>query len=193
MKVFFTASQRGKKKFGKYYTTIASEIKKLGFTLIDDDILTTDSEEFYSKFEDNNHEVHVQFYKEELKKLQDAEINIFDCSFHSLSIGFIIEKSLELNKPTIVLYHKDHAPIFLRGVEEEKLLARSYGEQDISKIVRKVLEEAQEQRDKRFNFFISPRLLLYLEQICKKEGVTKSYFIRNLILEHKKKNEASLK
>lgn len=187
MKIFFTASQRGKEKFTKYYQVIENEIKRLGYNLIEDDLLTIKSNDFYSQFKENDQESHIKFYRDELKRLQDSEINIFECSFHSLSIGFIIEKSLELNKPTIVLYHKEYRPLFLSGVEDEKLIVKSYTEKDLARTLKNALNEAQDQRDKRFNFFISPRLLQYLEKACKKEGCTKSYFIRNLILEHKKK------
>lgn len=188
MKVFFTASQRGKKQFGKYYEIIAREIRKLGYDLIQDDLLTTKTQEFYRQF--GNQAKQIQYYREELEKIQDAEINVFECSFHSLSIGFIIEKSLEFNKPTILFFHEQYEPLFLKGIIEEKLFVKKYNDKTLSQEVKKVLDEAKTMRDKRFNFFISPKLLAYLEDTSNKMGVTKSRFIRDLILHHKKDNES---
>jgi len=113
---------------------------------------------------------------------------VFYCSFGSLSIGFIIERSLEFNKPTIVLYYKDNLPFFLSGIKDEKVIVMKYDDDTIVQVVEKALQIASELRDKRFNFFISPELLSYLESSSKKEGVTKSLFIRNLLLEHRKKS-----
>lgn len=190
MKVFFTASQRGKKDFGAYYKSIASQIQSLGYGLLEDDLLTMNSDEFYKAIASQEAES-SKFYKQEIKNLQDAEINVFECSFHSLSIGFIIEKSLELSKPTVILYHEKNKPHFLMSIDEEKLIVKSYNEKNLPKIVQECLAEAKQQRDKRFNFFISPRLLAYLEKASSDSGVTKSRFIRDLILDHKKKHTAS--
>lgn len=188
MKIFFTASQRGKKLFLPYYEKIAQAIKQSRHTIVEDDLLTLKTDEFYSKFEDNDRDAFMEFYEGELEKIKNADINVFDCSFGSLSIGFIIEKSLEFNKPTVVLYYKDHLPFFLSGIKDEKVIMMEYSDDTIDQVVEKSLKIASELRDKRFNFFISPELLNYLEITSKKEGITKSLFIRSLILEHRRKN-----
>lgn len=190
MKVFFTASQRGKKLYLSHYKKIEEIIRKMNFTVIEDDLLTLETNEFYDKFGENNRQAFVEFYEKELEKIKNADINIFDCSFGSLSIGFIIEKSLEFNKPTLVLYYGDNAPFFLAGAQDEKLIIVNYNEKNLEEVLGKNLQIASELRDKRFNFFISPEQLNYLEVSAKKEGITKSLFIRNLILEHRKKSRS---
>jgi predicted DNA binding CopG/RHH family protein len=72
----------------------------------------------------------------------------------------------------------------LTGIEDEKLIIRSYTEKNLKKILKEAIDLARQRSDKRFNFFISQKLLNYLESISKKEGINKSTFIRNLILEH---------
>lgn len=190
MKVFFTASQRGKKEFGKSYSKIAEVIHKNGLNLIDDDILSTSTKKFYQDLDEGGDDLSNQLYKEKMKHLHEADIAIFDCSVHSLSIGYILEKSLELNKPTIALYIKGKEPYFLEGAADEKLITKSYTLSTLEKVLSECLENAKERRDKRFNFFISPRLLEYLESTSKKMGITKSTFIRNLLLEHKGRNSS---
>lgn len=188
MKIFFTASQRGKKTYQTFYDRIAQTIKKEGFSLLDDDILTQSSESFYKQMETGGRKALIDFYNTELDRIQKADINVFDCSFGSLSIGYIVEKSLEYNKPTLILYYKDNVPFFLGGSRDEKLMLGSYNEKNLEQVVKDVLKRANDLRDKRFNFFISPRLLSYIESASKKIGVTKSVFIRNLIIDHQRKN-----
>lgn len=188
MKILFTASQRGKKQFGSVYKKIQSIAGNLGYELIHDDIVSEEPEDLYKALEDGNHKVQVAFYNKKIDSIKQADICVFEASTHSLSIGFVIQKSLEFNKPTIVLYLKDRKPLFFSGLENDKLILQEYEEDTLEKKLSLALQDAIHLREKRFNFFISPGLLHYLEQASKKEGITKSTFIRNLILTHQKKN-----
>lgn len=187
MKILFTASQRGKKQFGQSYKDIHNFIAKSGYTLIQDDILSEEPEELYKALESGDHKKQTEFYNKKIDSIQKSDLCVFEVSTHSLSIGFVIQKALEFNKPTIVLYLKDHKPLFFTGVDNEKLILQEYTISNLEKQLSIALQEALHLREKRFNFFISPALLSYLEHTSKKEGVTKSTFIRNLILAHKKK------
>ncbi len=188
MKVFFTASMRGQKEFREYYEKIYHTIEELGYTQLDDEVITSRRTAFYDKLEKEGRNAYIQLYKRSMQALHEADICIFECSVHSLSIGFVIQKSLDFNKPTIVLYYKNNLPHFLMGAQEEKLIVRSYTEHTIKKVLKETLKDARERKDKRFNFFITPKLLHYLEKISKEQGVTKSKFIRSLIFEYMKKN-----
>lgn len=188
MKVFFTASQRGKKQFGAVYKRIQSYTQKQKFTLLEDDIFTEEPTHLYKALESGDHKVQIDFYHKKINTIKEADICIFEVSTHSLSIGFVIQKALEFNKPTIVLYMKGYVPHFLSGVENEKILLKEYEANSLEEKLQESLKEALDLREKRFNFFISPNLLSYLESASKNEGITKSTFIRNLILAHKKKH-----
>ncbi|KKR33828.1 MAG: hypothetical protein UT63_C0011G0010 [Candidatus Gottesmanbacteria bacterium GW2011_GWC2_39_8] len=189
MKVFFTASQRGKSYFDFYYKKIFKIIKSLGYELIDDEIISIPSKSFYETLEKEGKKGDKELYKTNLKNIREADINIFDCSMHSLSIGFMIDKSLELNKPTIALFLEEHDPHFLEGIEEDKLIIRSYTDTSLPKIIKESLNIARNKKDKRFNFFVTPNLLTYLEKESKKRNITKSTFIRNLIFDHMHHNK----
>lgn len=188
MKIFFTASQRGKKYFDEYYNIIYKKVEERGFHHIDSTLVNMSVDDFYNRFEQKGLQSYNDLYKENLELIKEADVVVFECSFNSLSIGFMVEKALEMNKPTIVLYLKEHTPYFLAGTKEDKLIAKSYTKDDLEKIVDKVIDEAIQLRDKRFNFFISPGLLTYLENAARQEGITKSAFLRNLLLAHKKKS-----
>lgn len=192
MKVYFTSTQRAKDEYLDYLKKIYSEIQGAGYQMIDDDLFTTSKNEFFTKMEKSDRKFYEDFYKTKMKYLHQADICVFESTVHSLSMGFFIQKALELNKPTILLHYKEYAPFFLIGSNDDKLIIKSYTEKNIKKVVREALEIARERRDKRFNFFISPKLLDYLEKSSHDEGVTKSKFIRNLIVNKMRKEEQEM-
>ncbi|MCX7997247.1 MAG: hypothetical protein N2691_05880 [Patescibacteria group bacterium] len=181
MKVFLTSAYTSEKDTRARLRCIYDEIARLGYTHLFDENIRLSYEEFAEKFKDSEKE-YANHSLRFIKNIQIADICVFEVSIHSIGIGFSIEKSLEMNKPTVVIYLKGHRPIFLSGVADEKLIIREYTEKNYKKIIAEALDIARERRDKRFNFFISPKLLEYLENASAAEGVTKSKFIRNLIV-----------
>mgnify|MGYP001594695924 CR=1 FL=1 len=190
MKIFFTSSQRGKEFFLENYKRIQIALEQIPESkLIEDDLLNEESGSFYKKLELGGQKAYINFYQQELNYLKTADINVFDCSFHSLSIGFTIQRSLDINKPTIVLYEENNTPYFLTGIEEEKFIISSYNKTNLEAVVNKAVKLAMDVRDKRFNFFIRPDLLNYITEVSRRDDIPISVFLRNLILEHKKKNK----
>lgn len=187
MKIFFTASLRGQTDYGKYYTKIAQTVEKLGLKNLDDEIFKL-SPSYYDSLQKQGRDAYVDLYDRKISRLNSADICMFECTLPSLSIGFLIQKALDFNKPVIILYFDQNTPQFISGISEDKLIVRQYTEKNIESVVEESIEEAKHLQDKRFNFFISPNLLTYLEKASKREGITKSTFIRNLIVAHKKKH-----
>ncbi len=187
MKIFFTASLRGQAEFGTYYKEIFWLIEKTGAKNLDDEILKL-SKDYYGTIQEQGRAACVNLYQRKIKSLQQADICIFEGSVPSLSIGYLIDKALDFNKPTIILYYKSSTPQFISGIEGGKIVLKQYLANTLQKSFESALEEAKHLQDKRFNFFISPDLLNYLERASKEIGITKSTFIRNLILQHKKKH-----
>ncbi len=187
MKVFFTASLRGQNEFGKFYKTIYSAIEKKNYKNLDNEILVL-SEKYYNDIQKAGRTAFINLYQRKLKNLQIADICIFEGSLPSLSIGYLIQKALDFNKPVIILYYKENVPQFIAGINEEKLIVKNYNDSNLLTVLDEAIQEARNLQDKRFNFFISPSLLNYLEKASNKEGITKSTFIRNLIIAHRKKN-----
>lgn len=181
MKVYFTASLRGVQFYKEYYEKIFHFIEKLGHTHLDKEILTLNSVQYYSELEYKGHDADVDLYNRKMRTLQQADVCIFESSFHSLSIGFQIEKALYYLKPTIVLYLDNNKPHFLEGIENEKLIISAYKTSNVHKVLRESIAKANKKKEQRFNFFLSPELLTYLEETSKKKGLTKSRYIRSLI------------
>lgn len=186
MKVFFTASLRGQHEFGKYYEQIFGRLKHLGYTHLDNEILTL-SKNYYDKIQKEGRTACVDLYQRKMKHLKEADIYMFECTVPSLSIGYQILKAIDFNRPTVILHLKGNIPQFISGIDNDKLIVKGYTPETLEEIVDSSIREATDLQDKRFNFFINPYLLNYLQKVSKEQNITKSTFIRNLILTHKKK------
>ena len=188
MKIYFTAPIKGVDHVEKHIRTIYEAIKKLGYTHIGNIVdRLNQGGSFYEKLDKGGITTHSSYFEDTINKIKTADINVFEGSIPSLGVGFQVERSLDYNKPTIVLYLKEGTPHFLAGTHNDKLLLKEYTKDNLTQVVHEALEEAKHVADKRFNFFISPSLLSFLEEESKKFDMTKSAFIRKLILEHKKR------
>ena len=79
-----------------------------------------------------------------VKGIQSADICIFEISFKSLGGGYLIHLALTLSKPTIILYYKENKPHIFSAVVDERLILKSYNEQNLIKVVERVLNAANE-------------------------------------------------
>ncbi len=193
MKIFFTGSLRGKKEFGLYYKQIYDLIESFGYKNLDDEILKLVETDFYQQINEKGQDAYIQLFNRKIQKLKEADIVIFECSTHSLSIGYMIEKALNINKPTIILYLEGHTPQFIIGDDNEKLVITAYRKDSLGQVLKSAFDKAENLRDKRFNFFVSPEILVYLDEVSRKYSISKSVFIRNLIEEHRKKERKNKK
>lgn len=189
MKIFFSSPIRGIDEVKDYIKIIDKTILSLGHKRLDDIVERISDANFYNKLDKGGKEAHQDFFEKTIKGIKEADATIFECSTPSLGIGFQIEKSLDYNKPTIILYYKDNIPHFISGTDHDKLLIYGYDEKNIDRVVTNAIEEARHATDKRFNFFINPTLLSYLEEESTQLSLTKSAFIRSLILDHQKKHK----
>lgn len=174
MKVFFTASQKGKQYFGRYYRMIYKTIEDLHHHNLNKLLM----KEIKTKRKLNN----------KIGLIQEADVCIFECSYSSTTIGYLVAKTLELDKPTVILYLDNHYPDLFSTVANEKLIVKSYDKHSLRLILENTFTESHHKMDKRFNFFISPDLLAYLQKASRKHNITKSTYIRNLLLEQMKQN-----
>jgi len=192
MKIYFMAGMRGQGKYIEVYELIYKYLEELRYQVIDKVVLEKKSSEFYKELEKGGDVAFQNFYTRVMNNIKSADVNVFECSIPSLGLGYQVQKSIDFNKPTIVLYEGENLPHFLAGSQDDRFIMKKYTQDNLKKVLEEALEEAKERSDKRFNFFISPKLLSYLEETSKDEGITKSMFIRNLILEHMKAKKVNI-
>lgn len=190
MKVYFNASQRGKKVFDYYYQKIFKHLEEFAFKHLEDGIISDRTvQSFYQELEKKGKQGLIELYQNNVNNIKKADVVVFECSFPSLSIGFMIRKALEINKPVFALYLKGHEPHFLEGLAEEKFILIEYTKTNLKSKLAEAFEDIKPLIDTRFNFFISPKLLTYLQKASKEEGISKSAFLRKLILQHMRENQ----
>ena len=189
MKILLRGTIRGDDLRSGYYKEISDAIEKLGYTLMDHYMTTFSQHDHYANLEKGGHKNYEDFYTKEIEFLKSSDINVLECSNASLGIGYLVNKSIEFNKPTVILFRDGHTPYLLAGISDDKVILKKVKDGSVLSSLKVALEEAKQVADKRFNFFISPQLLSYLEEVSKQQWITKSTFIRGLIRDHMKKHK----
>lgn len=186
MQVYFIASSRLVDKNNEIYTqmykAISSEYKMVTdkvWKWIKDGVVDLKHATLQAKKEN---------YDQTIKDINKSDIVVMEVSAHSMSMGYILNKALEINKPVIALYTSDSQPVFIMGINNPKLILKEYRADNVEKILWDSLKEAKSLIDVRFNFFVSPKILTYLDWVGQKRMIPKSVFLRNLIEKEMKKD-----
>jgi len=188
MKAYFTGCLYQKDKFINQYEKIVATLKRTGYSVFEDTTSTL-LEEVLSKSDDDR----ISYYKKVLKWIDSSDLVVVEASFPStLSIGHEITLSLEKSRPVIILYKKGKEPTFLMGLKNEKIIWAEYTDESLEKVLISSIEKAKMKMDVRFNFFVSPKILAYLDWIAQKRMIPRSVFLRNLIEKEMKKDKVKV-
>lgn len=185
MKVFFLATPRGLGEMKSEYTTVYDSIKKLGYDHVSDFIVGVEPEAFYKGDEADR----VKHYKQMVEDVKSADVVVFETSMHSLAVGHMVNLALGLGKPVVALYIKGKMPYFLSGVVDDKLQLVEYSAENIQEAMGDALEYAVGQMDTRFNFFVSPSIVSYLDWVSKNKRIPRAVYLRRLIENDMKENK----
>lgn len=186
MKLYFSAARAYREKFGKNYEAIMKVLIKEGYQVTDNGRLKSPS----GAFNDLSKSEKVTLYGNMLKNIDKAEMSIFEASFPStLHIGHEITVALEKGKPVIVLYTLGKEPILFHGIQNNKVLWVEYTQANLVEKLVEALDQAKKMIDVRFNFFVSPKILAYLDWVAKEKMTPRSVFLRSLIEKEMKKDK----
>jgi hypothetical protein len=188
MKIYFVASPRLVIKEPGLYREIHSYLAKDNVMLSDKLMKWSDKktiEELYEERKDNL----TSGFKKTIETLKKADVVMMEVSGHSLSMGFLVSKSLDLCKPIIAFYKKGTRPFFLSGIDDPRFKLMEYNEKNVCEVLDLAVEEAKKVIDVRFNFFVSPKILTYLDWVAQKRMIPRSVFLRNLIEREMKKDK----
>lgn len=167
-------SPRGKKQFSKQYNVIYKVIEDLGHVNLTDFLISVDTEKFYVNDISD-------FFKETNKELKKADVCIFDASIASIAIGHLISTAVQNNKPVIVFYIDEKPPHYLTGMDDSKVQLIKYEENTIAQCLLDAIDYASSQQDTRFNFFVSPKHINFLDWVSHNKKIPRSVFLRRLI------------
>ena len=186
MKVYFTTALRGKATYLQNYRQIVDCLKKMGFSVQADHVLADGIEDRVKLQTDEERE---KVYKELLLKIRNADMLVAEISAPSISVGHEISYALEQSKPVVVFHVPGKSSSLLEGMDSEKLKMISYTLETLEEQMSKAVEEAKKMVDVRFNFFVSPKILNYLDWVSQTKKVPRSVFLRELIEKEMKKDK----
>jgi hypothetical protein len=186
VKAYFTASLRGKPDYLQNYQAIVSVLGKMGYKVYSEHILNENAGDIAAG---QNDEEKKKFYHELLGKVKEADIVVAEISHPSISVGHEISFAMELNKVVIALHTEGNSSILLEGSDDIRLKMVNYNLDNLKEVLPKAVEEAKKAADVRFNFFVSPKILNYLDWVAQKRMVPRSVFLRDLIEKEIKKDK----
>jgi hypothetical protein len=186
MKIYFLASPRviAEKKnfFLKVYGLLAREGKLV------DDLVYRLAKDKLKDFYKADRKERINRFRKWMKNVTKCDVLVVEASGHSMTLGYVIGKALELNKPVVALHQKGEESYFVSGIASSKLQMMEYEGDLREDQLKKVLERAKKMVDVRFNFFVSPEILTYLDWVSTSKKVPRSVFLRELIEKQMKKD-----
>jgi len=185
MKIFFSCSARGYKEYGESYDKIFSIIQQLGHMHLDDYHENMDPNRIYNSTHDEN----LKLYKQSMESIRKCDVCVVEVSTHSLTMGYLLQQALNMGKPVIALHMPSNRPVFIAGIEDEKLQVVEYTLENLHNELEAALQNAQENIDVRFNFFISPSIGRYLDWVSKVKKIPRSVYLRALIEREMRENK----
>ena len=150
LKVFFAGSYKGNDAFKKnQIRNLYREIERLGYEHVDTDFLKISYRHFVRKMTKDKKELVMHYFKK-MHSLYEADICVFETTYHSIGIGFLIQKAIEEGKPTIILYYQGYVSFFISGVVNDKIEVFQYNDINYKQIIRKALEDASRKIKNRY-------------------------------------------
>ena len=185
MKIYFSASRLYKEQYSDNYKKIVKVLKESGSQLLDNTYFKPSPSGFVMPEGDRK-----SLYRSMVKNMDRADFCVFEASYPStLHIGHEITLAMEKSKPVVVLYTKGHEPILFKGMDKEKVIWIEYNDDNLEKQLNEAIEMSKKEVDVRFNFFVSPKILGYLDWVAQKRMIPRSVFLRDLIEREMRKDK----
>lgn len=171
MTIYFSAAQTDILDFHTIYQDIIAVLNRMGHQV-------------YAFLDDKPED-----YPQALERISHCDIAILEVSSpSSLEMGYQLTLAREKRKPIIALYQEGHRPSFFTETGDENLVWLEYTPKSLQDCLEDGLDYVAEQQDVRFNLLLSASMNRYVERVSKERRLSKSQFIRNLILEHQRRN-----
>ena len=175
MKVYFTASFSGKEQYKEEYELVINTLKDLDAQVLD--LVSHVSPEIFT----SSPEEKKKIYKKIDNCLKVADLVVAEISYPSINVGYEISTALKMEKPVLALRLKGTRSNVLEGHPDEKFKIVEYKKETLKPLLKEWIKTANDQIDVRFNFFIPPSIVNYLDWVAKKRRVPRSVFLRNMI------------
>ena len=186
MKIYFTAAINALNDHGDNYKKIVEILESMGHEVISNHILNTDLKTINSQTQEDIEKYYVKMQT----NLKNSDILVSEVSFPStVHVGHELTLALEKDKPALALYLKGKKPVLLWGITSDKFHVSEYDEKTLKHVLKESVKYLSEQMDSRFNFFVSPKIVNYLDWIAKKKRLPRAVYLRKLIEKDMEKDE----
>jgi hypothetical protein len=186
MKVFFIGSPRFN---WKEQQLIYARIKDMGFSHTCAFTEEIDPETFYHV----DDKTWQERYYARLKEMSEADCCVFETSTPSHAIGQLVQEALRSDKPVVALHTHEYHPVFMSGSAgvEKRLQVLEYSLDNLDQVLEYGFEVVKSLLVTRFTMLMPAEISKFLDEKSKKDGISRSEYIRALILdEMKKRGEA---
>ena len=177
MLVYFTGSVSEKDKYLSNYLYIIETLKRQNHEVIAAHIIDTTESHIRMLSKDER----VKFHEKVLKWINSCDFMIAETSHPSTSVGYEIAYALRVGKPVLILYSIGDAPSLLGQHPDEKVMSEKYTLQNVHETIKHFVDFVEGKQDLRFTFFITPKIIAYLDKVAQKNKVPKSVYLRRLI------------
>lgn len=186
MKIYFSAAvSRVPPEIRDNYELIIESLKNLGHNVLAEHLKGKTAE----KIKKQTEEEALEIQRKMTKKKKQADLIVLEVSTPSFGVGQELAFALENNKPVIALHVSGKEPHLLLDRGKDFLFIGEYTRDTVKDVLRGLIEEAKDQMDIRFNFFVSPKIVRYLDWIAKHKKLPRAVFLRKLIENHMKRNK----
>lgn len=183
MKIHFFGSLSGNetgKRDRTNYERIVEAIEKLGHKIVTKHYITKKVPEVLQE----TSKQHEDYFRNMIDWIKSADVVVAEVTKPEIGTGYEVSLAVNyLNKPLIALYTQGRfSPIFI-GQNSDKVQHLEYDSENILSVIKLALEDAKDQMDVRFNFFISPKIGAYLDWVSKDKKTPRAVYLRRLIEE----------
>lgn len=178
MIIFYTCSYYGKQKYQKWYDLVRDTIKEFHVELL------SPEEGNYQNVLNEETKKHITdpkmlHYEAIRQGIHQAEVMIVEVSHEDIQLGHEITLALAEKKPVLCLSTNED---FSSKIHNDYFVGAKYNKHNLKPIIQNFLARARELTlSKRFNMFLYPSQIEYLEKIGKQTGMNMSEYIRHLI------------
>lgn len=180
MNIFFTASLRGKQKYGRNYKQIYAELSKNHIVfakhLFDYNIDTVHGWDPEYRFD---------YYQDAINKIRFCDLLVAELTISTINVIYEIAIALELKKNVVVLYAGDSLPKFIEEIDikltENKIQTINYTKENLANQLKTVLNSARKMIAQRFTILLPTHIINYLDAVSKEIRIPRAVYIRQLI------------
>lgn len=186
MKIYFSAPiSRVPEDIRSNYQLIKKTLEDLGHRVLPDHVAGKTAEVLKQQTEEEALAVQRMM----TKRKRQADLVVLEVSTPSFGVGQEVAFALGSGKQVIALHVPGREPHLLRDEGEDSLFIVEYTPETLKDVLKDYIELSRDQMDVRFNFFVSPKIVRFLDWIAKKKKMPRAVYLRRLIEEDMKRNK----